>query len=260
MIDICTDNRSSNKCDHTIRGSILKLLEDYINKQSGLFNPKLRSKLELARMTTIDNEEILIEKLNSQMKSMNGQINLLDQNYSQLAKILNKQSPNSLKAKEQVLKLLDNYENKSDINEELLESIALVFESSNSKEAKETCLKLLSARNRKSTSPRVNKILKYKQDKDNMDMFKKQFISSSIPLKLILKDQLRLRNEQINEIIELLQITDKDELIKIQNIDQFIEILIKNNPKGSNDLFENSVFVFVIEQSLISNNHKDLER
>lgn len=258
LVDICTDTRATNKCDYAIRTCLLSLLRDNKERQKGLATAQLASKLDLAHLALLDDddEDAFLDQLDSQMRAMNGQITLLDQNYVQLAKILDKQSP---RTKERVLELLDMHENKSEMSDQMLESVALVFESTCSREVKESCLRLLSAANKPSASRRVERIMSEKREKNNVDEYKREFFSSTTPLRAIFKEQLHLQDEQIVEMLCLLNFADKRQLMEVKSLDEFVEMVLRNNKaKGSRDFYTSSAFVFLTEQCLITSKEKKL--
>lgn len=258
LVDICTDSQQLNKYDHSVCASLLDLLHKHINKQN--YTDEILSKLAFANLIKKENDEEFLNQITIQIKTTKGPVSLLSQNYTHLAQIIDKQM-SSASSKQRCIDLLDKYEFKSQMNNELIESLGLLLESTNSTEIKNACLRLLSKENEKQTTltSRVGRILNEKQKSKNAKTLIQEFMTSSAPIMNTLRKQLQLKNEQIEEMLRLLNIDDKSKFMNIKTLGELIESILENNPKDKSTFFMNSAFMFLVERCLISTKLVDLE-
>lgn len=270
LVDICTGSnrsKSSNKCSYNIRQALVTLLRESVDQQTGLkTSGELKCKLDLVHIGTIDgDDDKFLDQLGAHMKSMNALgVSLLDQNCAKMAKILDKhisdKSDSSNNKKQRVLDLLDHYENKSEISQELLESLALMFESSNSKDVKKTCLHLISAcgnRQASLSSTRVKRILSENLTHQNADAFNRQFMSSSAPILSLFKQKLGLNEEQIENLIRLVSAKDRKLLGSLSSVEEFLDMVLTNSNSSNSKLYFDASFVVFVEKILIASKRAD---
>ena len=252
LVEVCTDMKLLAKCDQSVKDSLLFLLKNNIKIQEG-FTQMLKSKLCLAGLVNISNEDKFLKDLSYQIEEMNGKLSLLDQNCIQLANILDKQEPSgSFGNKQRVLTLLNSCKQTSNFNKELLESVAILYESVKSEEIKSSCLQLLlaSSSDSKTSSIRVTRILNEYSERSKAEAYRKQFLVSSSPLRNIFKEQLKLHEEQIKSLFSIFSLKDFQQLQCVKNLEEFLGVALNNN---SNGCFPDShAFVYIIEKLLVS--------
>lgn len=247
LVELCTNSHQQALCDDEVLETVLLLLQENVRSQPG-FTQDMKSRLELSKLVRVNDEVTFLDKLHDQVTEMSGNAILIDQNYVQLANILNSQLLD-MSVKRRVLKLLETHKFKSEMCIELLESLALLYESTSIQDVKESCLKLLQSSSPKvyQCSSHICNILSKKSASDNV--FRQQFLSSS-PLIVLFTEQLKLTDGQIDDLLNVLNISENKMLLDINSLDEFLEKL----PNGSSsNIYESTAFLLFIEQVLITN-------
>lgn len=243
LVDICTDSH----CDHSVREKLLSILRDNLKAQTGFTN-QMKSKLELAelaRVSVTDDEDKFLVKL----AEVGSHVPFLDENYIQLANILNRQLLD-VSSKRNALSLLESYKFKSELSEELRESLALLYESTSLSDVKNSCLGLLgSSSAQSSTSFRIDKILRKNADSDITGSDRQKLLRDS-PLVDLFRQQLKMTNEQIDDLLNI--VDDCEMLLAISSLDKFLEVCFNNQIMATCDIYNSSAIIYFIEQVLIT--------
>lgn len=230
-------------CDKTIKDEIYSLFI-FMEQNHGELTRKYKTKIELANLDYRSNVELL-NKLNTYANHEDG---LLEQNYNQLKNIIDQ----DFELQEKALDILHLSKSKNKMNDNLIESIVLLYESTNSTKIKNSCLKLLedTKRSGKILNGKAAEIINEKLENDKVDEIRKSFSNSNLYKKL--KIQFQLNDEQIKELLQVFKI--KNHISNIKNLEEFIEIIIIRNPF----YYDNQTFVFLIEQVLLTNQSKEI--
>ncbi|CAF0762503.1 unnamed protein product [Brachionus calyciflorus] len=229
------------KTDESVCRSIYSLLNSVGEKQSAL-TKNLLAKIELANLSFKSNDELL-ERIN---KCVSDGGELLSHNYNQLAKILDEDS-DSMKLK--ALNLLISTKSRNQISTDLIESLAVLFESSNSNQIQENCLKILEeikTNGENKLTVRAENILNEKNENWKIDYYKTKFSKSM--LYTFLKEQFKLDDLKIRDLLSTLKISKS--LVEIKNLAELLEAAVTSNI----NYCDNSAFVFLVEQMLLTKN------
>lgn len=243
LVEICSDSHRQSLCDHSVCDKLLSLLQDNLRSQTG-FTEQMRAKLKLTELARVSD----VDKFLVQLAEVDSHVAFLDENYIQLANILNRQLPD-VTVKRKVLALLASYKYKREICGELLESLALLYESTSLSDVKESCLGLLKESAQAASNSRIHQILSKKADLDNADLHKQKFLRSS-PLIDIFKRQLKMENDQIYDLLH--KANNCKMFLGINSLDGFVKVLFNSQSHATHTFHDSSSFVFFIEQVLIT--------
>ncbi|CAF4512719.1 unnamed protein product [Didymodactylos carnosus] len=230
-------------CDKTIKDeiySLFKLMEQDNSELMRIY----KAKIELANLDYKSNSELL-NKLNAYTSHEDG---LLEQNYNQLKNVIDQ----DFELQNKALEILHLSKSKSKMTDDLIKSIALLYESTNSKEIKNSCLKLLQDANHsgKSLNYKAAEIVNEKILNDKAVEIGQSFSKSNLYSEL--RTQFQLNDKQIKELLKVFKI--KFNILDIQDIEQLVQLSIIYNPF----YYDNQSFVFLIEQALLTNKIKEI--
>ncbi|CAF1444874.1 unnamed protein product [Adineta steineri] len=233
---------TSLHCDKIIKDEIYSLFR-FMEQNHGELTREYKTKIELANLDYRSNIGLL-NQLNAYTSNEDG---LLEQNYNQLKNIIDQ----NFELQNRALEILHLSKSKYKMTDDLIESIALLYESTNSKEIKNSCSKLLVDANssEKTLNDRAAEIVNKKLKNDKADKIEQVFPQSNFYKEL--NTRFQLNDEQIKELFTTFKI--ESDLLGIQNIEDFVQISIKNNPF----YYDNQTFVFLIEQALLTNQNTE---
>ncbi|RNA03523.1 pre translocase subunit [Brachionus plicatilis] len=228
---------TNSNCDESIKCEIFDLFKAYDKNENFLLTGRefyLR-KIQLANLAYKSNHELL-EKLNAYVDLDDG---FLHKNYKQLQNIIDGEININLQAK--ALNLLSESKAKDKICDELLESVALLYESTVSENIHKACLNLLNKVNQsgKRLGQRANFILYHQLERE--ENLQKIYQS---PVYDDLKNEFNLDDSMIKILFDAVKFKNTE--LKVENLEAFMENIIKEN----RFFYDNPIFVLIIEKCL----------
>ena len=184
------------------------------------------------------------------LKQLNAFVDLedgfLEQNYNQLKRIIDNEDS---KLQEEALNILHKSKAKYKMTDELLESVAILFESTVSDNVKSSCQELFeeAANDGKVLQSRVYDIW---NEKKNRDEDVKEFFESKVCEEL--EQDFQLNDKHIEDMLKSFKASKK--ISEINNLGDLIKFIIEANP----DYFDCQPFVLLIEQCLLKNKAIDI--
>jgi len=222
--------------DRTIRFEICSLF-DCIEDSCKSFNhiKFYKQQIKLANLNFNSDEELLAH-LNDFVNTEDG---FFEQNYKQLKEIIDK---GDSKVQQKALNILYRSKNKSKMKDELLESVAILYESTMSDILKTSCLQLCTkaAENGKILKNRARIIW---DEHVNRGENIKKFIQSQVYMEL--QNNFHLNSRIVEDVLKLIKVSEK--ISDIDNLADLVQMIMKENPV----YFESKSFVLLIEQCLI---------
>ena len=219
-INEITSQGTSGKIDQRAKDVFYLLFKN--TNFSELITEKSAEKIELANLKYDTNIQLLA-KLDEYATK---RADFLDQNYDQLKYIIE----TNYDLRDRAINTLKSARNKSKISDDLIESLAILFESTSSREIKNTVLSIFK----------------------EIQMIKKD--SAPAKMSIILADQINSSDEsKLNKVLgnylsNFNQI--RNDSTQLKNMSYFLENHIQAN---LNSFFDNQIVVSLIEQMLGSN-------
>ncbi len=195
-----------------------------------------KEKIKLANLTNNSNSEFLNE-LNAFVYMEDG---FLEQNYNQMKNIIDKEPCSEIQAR--ALDILYRSKAKSNMTNELMESVALLYESTMSPDIEKACLALLKEANKsgKQLSSRGDQIVNEKLIREENI---RKLCQSNVYVTL--KEQFQLSDQFITDFFKSLKLIKA--IKKVENLTELIQLTMQENP----NYYDNSSFVLIIEQCLL---------
>jgi hypothetical protein len=198
--------------------------------------PCYKEKLQLANLKYNTNSELL-NQLDMFVNVENG---FLEQNYTQLKNVIDKDANLHVKT----LDVLLRSKAKGKMTDELLESLAVLHESSKCEEIRKSCLVLFkeSAADGKILQNRPNEVLNSHLNRENN---LNKFFQSKVCEEL--RQDFKISDIIIQDMLNSLNICFKNNT-EISNLKDLVQLIVEKN---SNSYFDSEPFVFLIEKCLL---------
>ncbi len=246
--ELVTLGTDTNKSNDALRFEVRDMFKTVITDDC---NPLLlrkkgyRWRIELANLN-VTSPENLLAQLQSYRDTEGGGIVLIDENYRQLKGILDDGRSSQLSG--QVLDLLHSCKSKSAIADELLDSVAILYESTMSEALKRSCLRLLddAVTDGKQLGGRAHDVWGSKRLKDKR---LKNFLKGSAAKKL---RQLKIEPEDLFGLVE----DDSEKLADVNKLPDLIDLIL--TARDLEIYSKNESFVDLIEQVLLKHEKKAL--
>ncbi|XP_047735505.1 uncharacterized protein LOC125177583 [Hyalella azteca] len=234
LVDIGT----ASTCNKSVRIEIEKLFESIDEKYNPVILQKqYKQKLQLANLNDSSPEGLLAELLKLNEIQNDG---LLEQNYLQIKQVIDN---GDVQLQEAALLLLGQIKCKENVADELLESVALLAESTVSQTLRESCLQLLDAvvDSGKTLSGRALQVRKAELNKGT-DV-QQTLLQGSLCKEL--KQEFELTDETLLELLLLVPASQRDS--KIGSSADFLHLVISEN----SDYAVNKSFAMLVEKCLL---------